>query len=128
MIDSKELAKFLHKQIDKLNWRSRGELFQELTPDLLEFWIQQFKTKDSSGHSEWSESYQRNIWIKDEEDYMCSLMGWIVANAGDDITTKYLDHRNRRSFKFSLERIDEYLDKSGWWKYGKNKYWDHTQC
>jgi len=68
MIDSKELAKFLHKQIDKLNWRSRGELFQELTPDLLEFWIQQFKTKDSSGHSEWSESYQRNIWIKDEED------------------------------------------------------------
>ena len=68
MIDSKELAKFLHKQIDKLNWRSRGELFQELTPDLLEFWIQQFKTKDSCGHSEWSESYQRNIWIKDDED------------------------------------------------------------
>jgi len=64
-----------------------------------------------------------NEWT-DEEDYMCSLMGWIVANAGDDITTKYLDHRNRRSFKFSLERIDEYLDKSGWWKYGKNKYWD----
>ena len=68
MIDSKKLAEFLSEQIDKLNWRSRGELFQELTPDLLEFWIQQFKTKDSSGHSEWSESYQRNIWIKDEED------------------------------------------------------------
>jgi len=67
MIDSKELAKFLHKQIDKLNWRSRGELFQELTPDLLEFWIQQFRTKDFSGHSEWSEGYQKNIWIKDKE-------------------------------------------------------------
>ena len=68
MIDSKKLAEFLSEQIDKLNWRSRGELFQKLTPDLLEFWIQQFKTKDSSGHSEWSERWQRNIWIKDEEE------------------------------------------------------------
>ena len=34
----------------------------------LAFWIQQFKTKDYCGHSEWSERYQRNIWIKDEED------------------------------------------------------------
>jgi hypothetical protein len=71
-----------------------------------------FKIKEKRGN-EWT----------DEEDYVCSLMGWIVANAGDDITNKYLNHRNRRSFKFSLERIDEYLDKSGWWKYGKNKYW-----
>ena len=60
----------------------------------------------------------------DEEDYICSLMGWLVANAGDDITGKYLNHRNRRHFKFSLERMDDFLDKSGWWKYGKNKYWD----
>ena len=67
MIDSKKLAEFLSEQIDKLNWRSRGELFTKLTPDLLEFWIQQFKTKGFSGHSEWSEGYQKNIWIKDEE-------------------------------------------------------------
>ena len=59
----------------------------------------------------------------DEEEYVCSLMGWIVANAGDDLTNKYLEHRNRRSFKFSLEKIEEYLDKSGWWEHGNNKYW-----
>jgi hypothetical protein len=38
------------------------------TEDELEFWIQQFKVKDFCGHSEWSERFQRNIWIKDEED------------------------------------------------------------
>ena len=59
----------------------------------------------------------------DEEEYACSLMGWIVANASDDLTKKYLEHRNRRSFKFSLEKIEEYLDKSGWWEHGNNKYW-----
>ena len=37
------------------------------TESELAFWIQQFKTKDCCGHSEWSERYQRNIWIKDEE-------------------------------------------------------------
>ena len=68
MIDSKKLAEFLSEQIDKLTWRSRGELFTKLTPDLLEFWIQQFKTKDCCGHSEWSERFQRNIWIKDDEE------------------------------------------------------------
>ena len=65
---------------------------------------------------------QGDQW-SDEEEYVCSLMGWIVANAGDDLTKKYLDHRNRRSFKFSLEKIEEYLDKNGWWEYGNNKYW-----
>ena len=68
MIDNKELAEFISEQISKLSWRNRGELFTKLTPDLLEFWIQQFKTKDSSGHSEWSERWQRNIWIKDDEE------------------------------------------------------------
>jgi hypothetical protein len=68
ILDSKKLAKFLSEQISKLNWRSRGELFTKLTPDLLEFWIQQFKTKDCCGHSEWSERFQRNIWVKDEDE------------------------------------------------------------
>ena len=35
---------------------------------LIVIWIQQFKTRDCCGHSEWSERFQRNIWIKDEED------------------------------------------------------------
>jgi len=70
ILDSKKLAEFLHKQIgvNYIGGGSPGELFQKLTPDLLEFWIKQFKTKDFSGHSEWSETYQRNIWIKDKED------------------------------------------------------------
>jgi len=68
IIDDNELAKYIWKEIQDLNWISRGELFTKLTPDALAFWIQQFKTKDCCGHSEWSERYQRNIWIKDEED------------------------------------------------------------
>ena len=40
---------------------------KEPLADELDFYIQQFKIKDSSGHSEWSEGYQKNIWIKDEE-------------------------------------------------------------
>ena len=27
----------------------------------------------------------------DEEDYVYSLMGWLVANADDDLTNKYLE-------------------------------------
>ena len=42
----------------------------------------------------------------DEEDYVYSLMGWLVANADDDLTKKYLDHRNRRFFKHSLEKLE----------------------
>ena len=33
--------------------------------DGLDFYIQQYKIKE--GHSEWSEIFQRNIWIADEE-------------------------------------------------------------
>ena len=67
MVDNKELAEYLLKRIQEVKWISRGELFQGLTIDALSFWIQQFKTKDCCGHSEWSERYQKNIWIKDDE-------------------------------------------------------------
>ena len=67
MIDNKELANYILKRIQELKWGTRGELFMKLTTDTLEFWIQQFKTRKCVGHSEWSERYQRNIWIKDEE-------------------------------------------------------------
>ena len=52
----------------------------------------------------------------DEEDYVYCLMGWLVANADDDLTQKYLNHRNRRSFKFSLEKMSDHLEKTGWYK------------
>ena len=69
MIDNKELAKYLHKRMetqDKVN--TTFHLIKVPTESELEFWIQQFRTRDCVGHSEWSERYQRNIWIKDEED------------------------------------------------------------
>jgi hypothetical protein len=69
MIDNKELAKYLHKRMetqDKVN--TTFHLINVPTESELEFWIQQFRTRDCVGHSEWSERYQRNIWIKDEED------------------------------------------------------------
>ena len=69
MIDNKELAKYLRKRMetqDEVN--TTFHLINVPTEDELEFWIQQFKTKDCCGHSEWSERFQRNIWIKDDEE------------------------------------------------------------
>ena len=69
MIDNIELAKYLRKRMemqDKVN--TVFHLIKVPTEDELVFWIQQFKTRDCVGHSKWSERYQRNIWIKDEED------------------------------------------------------------
>ena len=68
MIDNKELAEYLYKRFQELHWTSRGELFTKFNTDTLKFWIQQFKTRGCNGHSEWSERFQKNIWIKDEED------------------------------------------------------------
>ena len=68
MIDNEKLAKYLRKRIKEdglVNCRSTW--CQVPTENELSFWIQQFKTKGFSGHSEWSETYQKNIWIKDEE-------------------------------------------------------------
>ena len=64
MINNKELAEYIYKEISNLSWRSRGELFNELTTETIEFWINQHKIKE--GHSEWSEQFKKNIWIEDE--------------------------------------------------------------
>ena len=47
-----------------------GKSMDGKTPTVneLAFWIGQFKTRRRAGHSEWSEMYKRNIWVKDEED------------------------------------------------------------
>ena len=39
----------------------------DLDEDTIDFFYQQFKTRGCNGHSEWSERYQRNIWVEDEE-------------------------------------------------------------
>ena len=70
MIDDKELAKWIQNEILKgypntplLNCTK--SMCQVPTESELTFWIQQFLVKDSCGHSEWSERFKRNIWIKD---------------------------------------------------------------
>jgi hypothetical protein len=69
MIDNIELAKYLHKRMetqDEVN--TVFHLINVPTEDELAFWIQQFKTRECCGHSEWSERYQRNIWISDYDE------------------------------------------------------------
>mgnify|MGYP001370971366 CR=1 FL=1 len=61
-------AEYTYKEIKEDNEVREKVMSGESIEDELEFWIQQFKTKDCCGHSEWSERFQRNIWIKDEED------------------------------------------------------------
>jgi len=36
-VNNNKLAEYLHNQIHDVEWKSRGELFTKLTPDLLEF-------------------------------------------------------------------------------------------
>ena len=57
MVDNRELAKYLRKRIETQD--------KVPTESELRFWIQQYLVKDSCGHSEWSERFKRNIWIKD---------------------------------------------------------------
>jgi len=67
MIDNEKLAKYLRKRMetqDKVN--TVFHLIKVPTEDDLEFWIQQFQGRDFIGHSEWSERFQQNIWIEDE--------------------------------------------------------------
>jgi len=69
MIDNIELAKYLHKRMstqDKVN--TTFHLIKVPTEDELAFWILQFRTRGCNGHSEWSERYQRNMWVSDEEE------------------------------------------------------------
>ena len=41
---------------------------EDLDESTINFFYQQFKTRGCEGHSEWSETFQRNIWLKDEVD------------------------------------------------------------
>ena len=69
MIDSKELAEYLDKKLKGCVVKGiHGEYIYVKKPfkDELNFWIQQFKVKDTCGHSEWSETYKKNIWINDK--------------------------------------------------------------
>jgi len=70
VIDNKELAKYISERMKGCIVKGiDGEWLYMKKPftDELAFWIQQFKTKDSAGHAEWSDLYKRNIWVKDIE-------------------------------------------------------------
>ena len=70
MVDNKELAEYISKRMKGCTVKGiDGEWLYVKKPftNELAFWIQQFKTRKCVGYSEWSERYQRNIWIKDEE-------------------------------------------------------------
>jgi len=66
LIDNKELAKYLRNEmVTQGEVNTTFHLIKVPTEDDLEFWIQQFHCRDFVGHSEWSEKFQKNIWIKD---------------------------------------------------------------
>ena len=71
MIDIKELAEYISKRMKRCTVKGvDGEWLYIKKPSTAElgFWIQQYLVKDSCGHSEWSERYKRNIWIKDVDN------------------------------------------------------------
>ena len=60
------LGQYIHRRMesaDEVN--TIFHLIKVPSADVLEYYIQQYKVKE--GHSEWSETYKKNIWIEDEE-------------------------------------------------------------
>ena len=60
----KSLSKYIQKQIQNGLVNCHGTGSKIPSENELVFWLQQYKIK--SGHTEWSESFQRNIWIEDD--------------------------------------------------------------
>jgi len=64
--ENKELSRYLYERMrtqDQVN--TTFHLIHVPTEDELGFWIQQFKIRKCVGHSEWSDRYQRNLWVSD---------------------------------------------------------------
>ena len=70
VIDSKELAKYLCKRISEESILI--DPMNKLSEDELEFYIEQYKLRDVVGdngiYSKWSNRYNCNIWIKDDNE------------------------------------------------------------
>ena len=58
----RNLGKYIHQRMKEENITR-----DDLDEDTIDFFYQQFKIRDSAGYSEWSETFQRNTWVKDEE-------------------------------------------------------------
>ena len=59
---NKDLGKYIHQRMKEENITR-----DELDEDTINFFYEQFKTRGCEGHSEWSDTWQKNIWIEDEE-------------------------------------------------------------
>ena len=59
------LGEYLHKRILEGLINCHKTWCKIPDVDELDFYIQQYKIKE--GHSEWSETFQKNIWIEDED-------------------------------------------------------------
>jgi hypothetical protein len=59
----RDLGKYIHQRMKEENITR-----VDLDEDTINFFYQQFKTRSCSGHSEWSDRFQKNIWIKDEDN------------------------------------------------------------
>ena len=58
----RNLGKYIHKRL-----KEEKLIEKDLDENTINFFYQQFKTRGCEGHSEWSETFQRNIWIADDE-------------------------------------------------------------
>jgi hypothetical protein len=60
-----DLAKYLHERMETGDMVNTTFHLMKIPPvEDLEFWIQQHQLRHCAGHSEWSEKFERNIWIK----------------------------------------------------------------
>jgi len=71
-MNSKKLAKYIAKEMEGCTVKGIGEpemLYVEKPfESTLEFWIGQYKRRKCVGHHEWSEKWQRNIWVSDYDE------------------------------------------------------------
>ena len=72
MKDNRKLAKYLVKQMEGCTVKGLGKpdmlYLEKPLESTLSFWIQQYQTRKCVGHSEWSERFQRNIWVSDHKE------------------------------------------------------------
>jgi len=61
LINSKELAKYLHHRIKE------ESILPDPSENELQFYIEQFKLRDVVGYSKWSNRFDCNIWIRDRD-------------------------------------------------------------
>ena len=60
MKDKQTLGEYIEERMKEENISRK-----DLDKDTIDFFHQQYKVRGCSGHSEWSERFKKNIWIKD---------------------------------------------------------------